>query len=189
MEDYIINAREAYNKGVRENDGLNEAPPQTKEELQNKIFFVSENDNPENYREINNIVPTGCMSPNELKYVRMAQKQLANIEYIQDHYGINLAKSGMFFDRLMKFIIHSSKSKRGFATRSLNRQEVVQDENVSQLQKQGFAGQSDKKGFLSGQLRKWFNNSTQRTNESKVLPDVPQGYRSGKRGYEDDDFW
>lgn len=185
MEDYIVDARQAYRQTKKENS-FREAPPENKEEIQNKFFFVANNDNPENYRELNNIIPGGYLEPDELKFIRKAQQQLALIEFMQDRYDVNLADSAMFFDRIIKFLVHSSKSKRGFATRSLNRQEVVQDEKVSQLQRQQVGQQGNGEG-LTDKFKRFLNNSGGGQSQ-RLAPKVDYG--GVKRKDDDmDDFW
>ncbi len=155
-EDYIVDARETYNKSM-DKDRLTRAPPQSKEEIYNRFFFIEQEDNKENYRELNNIIVGGSLEPGELKFIRKAQQLMGYLEYLQDDYNINLAGSNAFLDRIIKFVVHSSKSKGGFATRSLNKQEVVQQENVRQRRMQQMEGDGDK-GFLKGQFKKWLNN-------------------------------
>ena len=157
-EDYIVDARQAYNK-TQNNQGLREAAPETKEEIYNKFFFIADKDNKEGYRELNNIIPGGNLEKGELDFIRMNQRQLSLIEYIQDKLDLNLSKSAIFFDRKIKFIPHSSKGKAGFAIRSLNKQEVVQQESVRQKSLQEM-GQANNESEWKQKVKHWLNKST-----------------------------
>lgn len=176
--------REAARK-TRDKPYSQEAKAQNSQELFDKIIFIpaSPNGVEENFEEQNKAVPTGFCRENEIDCMREYQSTISLMGFVEEQLDLKgqLRPAVKLVHRKMNFIPHSSKSRNGFAFRTLKTDRIIQDENINQQ-----FGEEEEPGMMTKLWNKLTGFAGGKENRDPVLPekDMSWGGRGPDTGIE-----